>query len=252
MFIKQASHKGTVSNSSIEIIISLLLLVMSAASCSSQKSSVLTSTDSASQQAGQQAGAGNQTAVAAPTAIPADPVARATPPGQGQAAGQQAGQQASNQDGQKSRIPDGKLMTDGEFTTAKPAPTPAKDPFPARPTPAVVMQNGKIVQQWQAPADAAAVASPVKDNPNAAGIGKVLYLQKCVDCHGKAGEGNGWMSKGLLRPPTNLASKVVQANTDGELFWKITNGKSPMPAHRVRFTDEERWYIVSYLRTFKP
>ncbi|MBK8313733.1 MAG: c-type cytochrome [Acidobacteria bacterium] len=248
MFIKQTSHKGTVSNSSIKIILSLLLLVTSAASCSSEKSSVLTSTDSANTQAGQQAGAGNQTAVAAPTAIPADPVAQATPSAQGQA----AGQPASNQDGQKSRIPDGKLMTDGEFTTAKPAPTPAKDPFPARPTPAVVMQNGKIVQQWQAPADAAAVVSPVKDNPNAAGIGKVLYLQKCVDCHGKAGEGNGWMSKGLLRPPTNLASKVVQANTDGELFWKITNGKSPMPAHRVRFTDEERWYIVSYLRTFKP
>lgn len=248
MFIKQTSHKRTVSTSSIEIILSLLLMVTSVASCSGQKNSVLTSADSASQQVGQQAGAGNQTAVAAPTAIPADPVAQATPPAQGQA----AGQPASNQGGQKSRIPDGKLMTDGEFTTAKPAPTPAKDPFPARPTPAVVMQNGKIVQQWQAPADAAAVVSPVKDNPNAAGIGKVLYLQKCVDCHGKAGEGNGWMSKGLLRPPTNLASKVVQANTDGELFWKITNGKSPMPAHRVRFTDEERWYIVSYLRTFKP
>ncbi|MBK7597093.1 MAG: c-type cytochrome [Acidobacteria bacterium] len=246
MFIKQTSHKRTVSTSSIKIILSLLLLVTSAASCSSEKSSVLTSTDSANTQAG--ARRRNQTAVAAPTAIPADPVAQATPPAQGQA----AGQPASNQDGQKSRIPDGKLMTDGEFTTAKPAPTPAKDPFPARPTPAVVMQNGKIVQQWQAPADAAAVVSPVKDNPNAAGIGKVLYLQKCVDCHGKAGEGNGWMSKGLLRPPTNLASKVVQANTDGELFWKITNGKSPMPAHRVRFTDEERWYIVSYLRTFKP
>ena len=248
MIIKQASHKRTVSTSSIEIILSLLLMVTSAASCSGQKSSVLTSADSAGTQVGQQAGAGNQTAVAAPTAIPADPVAQATPPAQGQA----AGQPASNQGGQKSRIPDGKLMTDGEFTTAKPAPTPAKDPFPARPTPAVVMQNGKIVQQWQAPADAAAVVSPVKDNPNAAGIGKVLYLQKCVDCHGKAGEGNGWMSKGLLRPPTNLASKVVQANTDGELFWKITNGKSPMPAHRVRFTDEERWYIISYLRTFKP
>ncbi|MFZ4986950.1 MAG: c-type cytochrome [Blastocatellia bacterium] len=45
---------------------------------------------------------------------------------------------------------------------------------------------------------------------------------------------------------------MVQANSDGELYWKITNGKSPMPASRIRFTDEQRWQIVNYIRTFKP
>lgn len=140
---------------------------------------------------------------------------------------------------------------------AKPAMTPAPDPFPARPAPTVVTQNGKIVQQWQAPADVAGVTNPVKDRPNAANIGREFYMQKCVDCHGKEGKGNGYMSAHTKRdgkplPPTNLASQMVQANTDGELFWKITNGKSPMPAHRVRFEDEQRWYIVAYLRTLKP
>jgi len=140
---------------------------------------------------------------------------------------------------------------------AKPALTPAPDPFPPRPTPTVVVQNGKVVQQWQAPAEAASMTNPVKGRPDAAKIGREYYMQKCVDCHGKEGKGNGWMSAQTKRdgkplPPTNLASQMVQANTDGELFWKITNGKSPMPAHRVRFDDEQRWYIVSYLRTFKP
>jgi mono/diheme cytochrome c family protein len=138
------------------------------------------------------------------------------------------------------------------ISAAKPAITPAPDPFPARPTPTVMMKEGKIVQQWQAPAEATALASPVKSNPEAAKLGREYYGQKCLDCHGKDGKGNGWMSKNLLRPPTNLASQMVQANSDGELFWKITNGKSPMPAHRIRFTDEQRWYIVAYLRTFKP
>lgn len=137
------------------------------------------------------------------------------------------------------------------ITKAKPAPTPEPDPFPARPTPAIVMKDGKIVQPWQAPADAAAVVNPYKGKPDAVKLGRMYYNQKCVDCHGKSGLGNGWMSRGLLRPPTNLASKVVQANTDGELFWKITKGKSPMPAHGVRFDDEQRWYIVSFLRTLK-
>ncbi len=140
---------------------------------------------------------------------------------------------------------------------AKPALTPAPDPFPARPAPSVVTQNGKIVQQWQAPAEAAGATNPVKDRPNAANIGREFYMQKCVDCHGKEGKGNGYMSAQTKRdgqplPPTNLASQMVQANTDGELFWKITNGRSPMPAHRVRFEDEQRWYIVAYLRTLKP
>ncbi len=142
------------------------------------------------------------------------------------------------------------------MTTAKSALTPEPDPFPARPTPTVVMKDGKIVQSWQAPADAANLANPVKSNPDAVNLGRQYYMQKCADCHGKNGQGNGYMSNNLKRdgkptPPTNLTSKVVQANTDGELFWKITNGKSPMPAHRIRFDDEQRWLIVSYLRTLK-
>jgi mono/diheme cytochrome c family protein len=135
---------------------------------------------------------------------------------------------------------------------AKPALTPAPDPFPPRPTPTVVVQSGKVVQQWQAPAEAASMTNPVKDRPDAVKIGREFYMQKCVDCHGKEGKGNGYMSKMVAKPPTNLASQMVQANSDGELFWKVTNGKSPMPAHRVRFDDEQRWYIVTYLRTFKP
>ena len=141
-------------------------------------------------------------------------------------------------------------------TKAKPPLTPEPDPFPPRPTPTVVVKNGKIVQQWQAPADVADLVNPVKSNPDAAKMGRALYMQKCADCHGKNGQGNGWMSGNPKRdgkplPPTNLASQMAQANTDGELFWKITNGRSPMPAHRVRFDDEQRWYIVTFLRTLK-
>lgn len=143
------------------------------------------------------------------------------------------------------------------LSPAKPALTPAPDPFPPRPAPPVVMENGKVKQQWQAPADAAGLTGVAQNRPDAAKQGRELYLQKCADCHGKEGKGNGWMSamtkrNGTPLPPTNLASKAVQANTDGELFWKITNGKSPMPSHRIRFDDDQRWLIVAYLRTLKP
>ncbi len=155
--------------------------------------------------------------------------------------------------------PGSKLRRVGDFPIeVGPAkiPTPAPEPFKARPTPTVVMENGKIKQQWQAPAEAASSANPVKGRADAAQIGRELYLQRCADCHGREGKGNGYLSAQLKRDgktvtPTNLTSQMVQANTDGELFWKITNGRSPMPANRVRFDDEQRWYIVTYLRTLK-
>ena len=135
-------------------------------------------------------------------------------------------------------------------TPYKPTPTPG-DPLPPRPTPTIVMENGQIKQQWQAPAEARSLVSTVKNDPDAAKKGQYYYNQRCVDCHGQRGFGNGFMSGTFKPKPTNLASRVVQANSDGELFWKITNGRSPMPANRIRFTDEQRWYIVAFLRTFK-
>ncbi|MBK9312816.1 MAG: c-type cytochrome [Acidobacteria bacterium] len=186
---------------------------------------------------------------AAPSTDPATPAESA---GQNTASTAPAGVKKEDefapQGEQKGNLMGGSGIT---VTKAKSAPTPDPDPFPARPTPAIVMKDGKIVQPWQAPADAAVVVNPYKNKPDAVKLGRMYYNQKCVDCHGKSGLGNGWMSRGLLRPPTNLASKVVQANTDGELFWKITKGKSPMPAHGVRFDDEQRWYIVSFLRSLK-
>lgn len=128
----------------------------------------------------------------------------------------------------------------------KPTPTP-----PPAPTPKVEMVNGKIKQQWEAPAEFANLTNPVKDKPGILKMGREFYEERCEICHGKLGRGDGAWARNFSKVPTNLASKVVQANTDGELFYKVTNSRGPHPASKVRFTDEERWYLVAYLRTFK-
>ncbi len=140
-------------------------------------------------------------------------------------------------------------------TKATPTPDAAPTPPPA-PTPEIKIENGKIVQQWQAPAEFASQTSPVKKKPNAVKIGQAYYEQVCSTCHGKEGLGNGELSKlGVdkgAKQATNLASQVVQANTDGELFYKVSNARPPHPKLQQRLTDEQRWYIVSFLRTMKP
>jgi mono/diheme cytochrome c family protein len=44
----------------------------------------------------------------------------------------------------------------------------------------------------------------------------------------------------------------VQAETDGELFYKISEGREDMPAFKKKIPDEEdRWSVVNFTRTFK-
>ncbi|HEV2102703.1 MAG TPA: cytochrome c, partial [Candidatus Acidoferrum sp.] len=54
-----------------------------------------------------------------------------------------------------------------------------------------------------------------------------------------------------LTQPTNFTdSKITDAMTDGEIFWKITTGNRPMPSYKDRLTENDRWELVSFLRTF--
>ncbi len=243
------SRRERTNSKSLAIFLAAALaLAMVSAACKSNSESVVSGGDSGAQ--------ANNPSNAAQASVNANPSASATP-----ATGSvpttpvgPVGQTSTASAGKSEEKILGNIPV--TVSPAKPALTPEPDPFPARPTPTVVVKEGKIIQQWQAPAGAANLANPVKDKPDAAKIGREYYMQKCADCHGKAGKGNGYLSgstrrEGKLLPATNLASQMVQANSDGELFWKITNGRSPMPAHRIRFDDEQRWHIVAYLRTLK-
>jgi hypothetical protein len=69
-------------------------------------------------------------------------------------------------------------------------------------------------------------------------------------CHGASGRGDGVASVALQPKPTDWSSPAVQSDTDGELFWKITNGRGAMPAWK-QLPEAERWQIVNYIRTLK-
>jgi len=38
--------------------------------------------------------------------------------------------------------------------------------------------------------------------------------------------------------------------TDGELFYKISEGKKPMPVFKNKLTEDQRWELVLLIRSF--
>jgi mono/diheme cytochrome c family protein len=113
------------------------------------------------------------------------------------------------------------------------------------------MVNGKIKQQWEAPAEYASLKSPLKATPDVIKRGQYLYKNRCEICHGAEGKGNGFYNKPEYKQATNLTSQVVQANTDGELFYKVSMNRDRHPSSRMLYSEEERWMIVAFLRTLK-
>ena len=105
-------------------------------------------------------------------------------------------------------------------------------------------------EAWTAPAKAADLRNPFAAASAAAlSEGKRLYQDRCADCHGSKGRGDGSAAADFSRRPPNFARVGTWQQTDGELFWKITEGRRPMPSYRSKLSEEQRWQVVSYLRT---
>jgi len=99
---------------------------------------------------------------------------------------------------------------------------------------------------WQAPGEASARANPLAKRPDAAAGGAKLFKRNCVECHGENGTGLA------NKHSANLRLAVVQKQSDGTLFWKITNGNADrgMPSFS-RLPELQRWQLVLYLRSLK-
>lgn len=87
--------------------------------------------------------------------------------------------------------------------------------------------------------------NPYAGNAEAATAGANLFHNNCAKCHGENAEGKG------SRP--SLKSERIKNATDGEIAWLLKNGEvykgmpnwSGLPA-------QERWQIITYLRSQNP
>ena len=104
---------------------------------------------------------------------------------------------------------------------------------------------------WIVPEEAKRVVNPIKPSQANLPAAQKLYLDKCAECHGDSGNGDGGQGKSYDPRPTNFTDAAhMNSVSDGELFYKISEGHRPMPGFKKRYTEEQRWQLVLFLRSF--
>ena len=94
--------------------------------------------------------------------------------------------------------------------------------------------------------------NPITDKAASASRGEKLFVNNCAKCHGLSGNGYGTVAHGFTTWPRQLwAWNNTGPETDGYLFWFITNGRSDMPPWGLILSENNRWDLINYIKTIK-
>lgn len=102
--------------------------------------------------------------------------------------------------------------------------------------------------RWIAPAWTDTLKSPYHEEPLTLAQGEELFTLYCASCHGDEGYGDGAAGGALGQKPANFHDTLVKNQSDGAIFWKLSNGRGNMPPFKDVFTAEQRWQLVAYIR----
>lgn len=105
--------------------------------------------------------------------------------------------------------------------------------------------------QWVAPESAGQVQNPVLSDAASIKSGEKIFQSVCWTCHGTSGQGDGPASIALNSKPGNLTSEVFGSQSDGAIFWKISEGRGLMSSYKSNLSTKQRWQLVNYIRTLK-
>jgi mono/diheme cytochrome c family protein len=108
-----------------------------------------------------------------------------------------------------------------------------------------------LQDKWVAPESADKLQNPIVNDAVSIQNGDKIFQSVCWTCHGKLGKGDGPASIGLTPKPVDLSNAGVQSQSDGAIFWKITEGRGVMSPYKSNLTTKQRWQLVNYIRALK-
>ena len=81
--------------------------------------------------------------------------------------------------------------------------------------------------------------------------GRGRFNVYCTPCHGRVGDGNGFIpSRGLRRPPSYHIDRLRKVPL-GYFFDVMTNGFGVMPDYSAQINPRDRWAIAAYVRALQ-
>lgn len=110
------------------------------------------------------------------------------------------------------------------------------------------MHHAGMQAHWTAPKEAAERQNPVPANRASLLRGNELYRRYCAACHGASGKGDGPAGTALTPKPANLR-EMAKMHSAGDLAWKITHGRGPMPSWKGVLTEPQIWDVVNYIQS---
>ncbi|WP_420319129.1 c-type cytochrome [Ekhidna sp.] len=112
----------------------------------------------------------------------------------------------------------------------------------------LMAQTSSQVVPWIAAPEADKLVNPIKDKEAALKLGKEIYTDECVVCHGTYGNAETNIAKTLEQKPKNFTKKDFMQQSDGAIFWKLSEGRGLMQPFKTMLTEEEIWSVVVYVK----
>lgn len=114
------------------------------------------------------------------------------------------------------------------------------------------ISNNQQPKPWSVPDNFKKMKNPVASDATTIADGKALWNTHCKSCHGSKGLGDGSKAAQLKTEPGDFSKPIVQTQTDGELFYKLSEGRDDMPSFKKKMPEaDERWSLVNFIRTLK-
>ncbi len=117
----------------------------------------------------------------------------------------------------------------------------------------ILMSFGQDKKPWDIPDKYKSMKNPQEvSDASMVKLGKMMYSKHCKSCHGNFGKGDGPKARSIDADLGDFTSAEFQAQKDGVVYYQSFVGRDEMPNFEKKITDEEeRWAIVTYMRTLK-